>query len=211
MIYSFCKRVLDIICAIIGIIIFSPIMLILAIWIKMDSKGPVFADTPKRVGKDGQPFRMYKFRSMVMGAYQILQQNPELLKKYQQNSYKLSIDEDPRITKIGRFLRKSSLDELPQFFNVFEGNMSLVGPRAYYPDELEKQQDKYPQTRKFVKIILEAKPGVTGVWQTSGRSEINFDKRVEMDAEYVEKRSILFDIWILIKTIPAVLLSRGAV
>lgn len=189
-------------------------MLGIALLIKLDSSGPILANTPNRVGKDGKLFRMYKFRSMVVGAHDLLHRDPrykDLLKKYQQNSYKLSIDEDPRITKMGKLIRKTSLDELPQMFNIFRGEMSIVGPRAYYPYELEDQQKKYPQTTKFVRIILQAKPGLTGLWQISGRSEINFDKRVQMDAEYVEKRSILYDIWIILRTVPAVLFGRGAV
>lgn len=207
--YNFLKRSLDIVGSIAGIILCSPIMLVTILAIKLDSPGPILADTPKRAGKDGRTFKMYKFRSMVMGAHKMLQQNPQLLKQYKQNSYK--IHNDPRITRVGKFIRKTSIDELPQFFNILKGEMSLVGPRAYYPFELEEQQQKYPNTEKFVKIILQAKPGLTGLWQTSGRSEINFDKRVEMDAQYVQTRSILFDIWLILKTIPAVLASRGAV
>lgn len=212
--YEHLKRILDITGSLIGILIFSPIMIITAILIKLDTTGPVLADTPKRVGKGGKLFKMYKFRSMVVGAHDLLHRDPrykDLLEKYNQNSYKLSIDEDPRITRIGRLIRKTSIDELPQLFNIFKGEMSLVGPRAYYPFELDKQQEKYPETREFVKIILTAKPGLTGTWQISGRSEINFDKRVEMDAEYVEKKSIWYDILIILKTFPAVLTSRGAV
>lgn len=209
--YEFWKRALDLAGSAAGIIIFSPLMLIIAILIKLESKGPVLADTPKRVSKNGRLFKMYKFRSMIEGAWEILQKNSQLLKKYKENSYKLDIDEDPRITKVGRFIRKTSLDELPQLFNIFKGEMSLVGPRAYYPFELEEQQKKYPETFEFVNIILRAKPGLTGVWQISGRSAINFDKRVAIDAEYVKKRSILVDLLIILKTIPAVLSGRGAI
>lgn len=211
MIYDFLKRLTDIIGAIFGIIIFSPILLLTALIVKFDSKGPILAETPMRVGRNGELFKMYKFRSMVVGAFDLLQKNPELLKKYKQNSYKLNIDEDPRITKFGRFIRKSSIDEFPQFLNILRGEMSLVGPRAYYPFELEEQQKKYPRSRDFVKIILSSKPGLTGVWQVSGRSEINFDKRVEMDAQYVQRRSALYDVYLILKTIPAVLFGRGAV
>lgn len=212
--FDFFKRSLDLLGALIGIIIFSPLMLALAILIKLDTPGSILADTPKRVGKDGKNFRMYKFRSMVVGAHDLLHRDPrykDLLRKYQQNSYKLSIDEDPRITQVGKFIRKTSLDELPQLFNIFKGEMSLVGPRAYYSSELEEQQKKYPETKEYVKIILSAKPGLTGLWQISGRSEINFDKRVQMDANYVLTRSVLYDVWIILKTFPAVLTSRGAV
>lgn len=211
MIYDVLKRLIDIVGSIIGIIIFSPVFIGTALAIKIDSRGPILADTPMRVGKNGRLFYMFKFRSMVVGAAEILKQNPELFKKYKENSYKLDINEDPRITKVGRFIRKTSIDEFPQFFNVLKGEMSLVGPRAYYPFELEDQQKKYPNSREFVKIILSAKPGLTGVWQVSGRSNINFDKRVEMDARYVQRRSIFYDMYIILKTIPAVLTSRGAV
>lgn len=207
--YNFLKRLTDMAGAALGIIICSPVMLLTAIMIKLDTKGPILADTPMRVGKNGNLFKMYKFRSMVVGAHAMLQKNPELLKQYKQNSYK--IHNDPRITKVGKFIRKFSIDELPQLFNILKGDMSLVGPRAYYPFELEEQQKKYPQTTQFVKIILCAKPGLTGVWQISGRSEINFDKRVEIDATYVKKRSAVYDILLLLKTIPAVITGRGAV
>ncbi len=209
MIYNLFKRTLDIIGSLTGIIFASPVMLATVFLIKLDSQGPIFADTPKRVGKSGRLFKMYKFRSMVVGAHDMLQKDPRLLKQYKQNSYKIA--DDPRVTRVGKFIRKFSIDELPQLFNILKGEMSLVGPRAYYPFELEEQQEKYPQTTEFVKIILRAKPGLTGVWQTSGRAEINFDKRVEMDAGYVRKRSVFFDILLILKTIPAVLARRGAV
>ena len=212
MIYDFFKRALDILGAIVGIIIFSPVMLAIIVAIKIDSPGPILADTPLRVGKDGKLFRLYKFRSMVVGAFELLKNKyPDLYKRYKQNSYKLELNEDPRITNSGRFIRKTSLDELPQFFNVLKGEMSLVGPRAYYPFELEEQQEKFPESKEFVKIILSAKPGITGLWQVSGRSNINFDKRVELDAQYVQRRSILYDLYLIVLTIPAVILARGAV
>lgn len=213
MIYGFIKRLMDFVCSLMAVIVLSPILFLVSIAIKLDSHGPILADTPKRVGQQGKLFRMYKFRSMFIGAHDILHNDPkykDLLEKYKKNSYKLDINEDPRITKVGRFIRKTSLDELPQLFNILIGEMSLVGPRAYYPFELEEQQIKYPTSRKFVKIILSGKPGLSGVWQVSGRSEINFDKRVEMDAKYVQRKSILYDIYIILKTIPAVLTGRGA-
>ncbi len=214
LLYDFLKRCLDLIGSSVGIIVLSPFMLLIALAIKINSRGPILADTPGRVGKNGKLFRMYKFRSMIVGAHDLLHKDPrykDLLKKYQENSYKLSIDEDPRITAVGKFIRKTSLDELPQLFNIFKGEMSVVGPRAYYANELEKQQRIFPQTKEFVRIILSAKPGLTGQWQTSGRSEVNFDKRVQMDAKYVQKRSIFYDIWLILKTIPAVLFGKGAI
>lgn len=211
MIYHSLKRIIDIFGSVMGLILLSPLFLLIALAIKLDSKGGVFADIPMRVSKDGKLFRMYKFRSMVLGAQELLNNNPKLLGKYKKNSYKLPIDEDPRVTRVGKWIRKTSLDELPQLINVLGEEMSLVGPRAYYPFELEEQQMKYPAARKYVKIILSGKPGITGVWQVSGRSEINFDKRVQMDAKYVLKKSIVYDLWILVKTIPAVLSGKGAV
>jgi lipopolysaccharide/colanic/teichoic acid biosynthesis glycosyltransferase len=209
MVYDFIKRLMDIIGAVVGLIIFSPLLIAVAYAIKLNSRGPVMADTPMRVGKNGKLFKMYKFRSMVVGAQDLLQKNPQLLKEYKKNSYKLH--NDPRVTTVGKFIRKFSIDEFPQFFNILKGEMSLVGPRAYYPFELEEQQKKYPKSRDFVKVILSSKPGLTGVWQVSGRSEINFDKRVEMDAQYVQRRSVLYDIYLIAKTIPAVLFGRGAI
>jgi exopolysaccharide production protein ExoY len=214
MLYDLAKRIIDIVASLFGIIILSPVLLLIAIAIKMDSAGPVFADIPMRVGKYGKLFKMYKYRSMLIGAHELLHNDPrykELLKKYQQNSYKLEIADDPRITRVGKFIRKTSLDELPQLFNILKGEMSLVGPRAYYPSELEEQQIKYPTSRKYVKIILSGKPGLTGLWQVSGRSAINFDKRVEMDAIYVERRSIFYDLLIILKTVPAVISGNGAI
>ena len=212
MIYSVAKRSIDLAGSILGLMFLSPVLLLVALAIAIDSKGPVFADTPMRVGKEGGLFKMYKFRSMIANAHELLRKDPKLQKlyeEYKKGNYKLY--NDPRITSVGKFIRKYSLDELPQFLNVFRGEMSLVGPRAYYPDELENQQLKYPSSRKYVKIILSGKPGITGIWQVSGRSEINFDKRVQMDASYVLKRSIIYDIWLLLKTIPAVLSGKGAV
>lgn len=209
MLYDFTKRVLDIFGASLGLIILSPLFLIIAVLIKLDSSGPILAKTPRRVGQQSKLFRIYKFRSMVKHAHEILRKTPNLLREYKKHGYK--IFQDPRVTTVGKFLRRFSLDELPQLLNILKGEMSLVGPRAYYPFELKEQQRNYPKSRKYVKIILSGKPGVTGVWQVSGRSEIKFDKRVRMDAGYIKRRSILYDLWIMLKTIPAVLSGRGAV
>ncbi|OGE28997.1 hypothetical protein A2867_03470 [Candidatus Daviesbacteria bacterium RIFCSPHIGHO2_01_FULL_40_11] len=209
MIYDFLKRLTDIVGSVVGLSFLSPLLLFVSLAIKLDSLGPIMADTPMRAGKDGKLFRIYKFRSMVQNAHEILEKNPTLLEQYKKNSYK--IFNDPRVTRVGKFIRKYSIDELPQFFNILKGEMSLVGPRAYYPYELEEQQRNYPQSRKYVKVILSGKPGLTGVWQVTGRSEINFDKRVMMDARYVKRRSIFYDFWLILKTIPAVISGRGAV
>lgn len=209
--YLLAKRAMDIVSSIFLLIFFSPAIIVIAIAIKLDSKGSILADTPKRVGKNGKLFKMYKFRSMVQNAHEILRENPRYLNLYnvyKKGSYKLK--DDPRITRVGHFIRKHSLDEIPQALNILRGEMSLVGPRAYYPDELKNQQKKYPNTIDSVKIVLSVKPGVTGFWQVSGRSEINFDKRIEMDAQYVRKRSLLYDLWIIAKTPWAMVTGRGA-
>ena len=209
MFYDFAKRVVDIAGSLLGIIILSPLLILVSTAIKLDSSGPILARTPMRVGQNGKLFRIFKFRSMVENAHEILENNPELLAEYKRNNYK--IFNDPRITRVGKFIRRFSVDEFPQFFNILKGEMSLVGPRAYYPYELEEQQKKYPDSRKFVKIILSGKPGATGLWQVSGRSEINFDKRVKMDAEYIKRRSLFYDFWIMLMTVPAVISGRGAI
>ena len=209
--YEVIKRCIDVIFSIILISIFLPVFVIVTIAIKATSKGPVLADTPARVGRNGKLFKMYKFRSMIQNAHVLLREDPEFAKLYEdykKGSYKLK--NDPRITPVGRFIRKFSLDELPQFFNILNGEMSLVGPRAYYPDELREQQKNYPNTQQAVKVVLSVKPGLTGYWQVSGRSEINFDKRIQMDAFYVHKRSILYDLYIIAKSPWAMISGKGA-
>ena len=211
MIYDFSKRAIDIILSVFLLIFFSPLILLTAIAIKLDSIGPIFADTPKRVGAEGNLFRMFKFRSMIKNAHEVLVSDPEfknLHEEYKKGGYKLR--EDPRITNVGKSIRKYSLDEIPQFINVLRGEMSIVGPRAYYPDELRDQQKEYPNTKDAVKIVLSVKPGITGVWQVSGRSDINFDKRIHLDADYASKRSIVYDLWIIMRTPAAMLSGKGA-
>jgi lipopolysaccharide/colanic/teichoic acid biosynthesis glycosyltransferase len=210
--YTLTKRCVDILGGLAIGIVFFPISLVTAIAIILDSPGPIFADTPERVGKGGKLFKLYKFRSMILNAHTMLRSDPSMKKLYEEyrhNSYKLK--EDPRVTNVGRFIRKHSIDEIPQLINVLRGDMSLVGPRPYYPDELREQQKKYPHTKELVKIVLSAKPGVTGYWQVSGRSEVNFDKRIQMDAEYVTRRSLLLDIEIILKSPWAMISGKGAV
>jgi len=210
-VYELIKRFLDFIFAVSLLIIFSPIICLVVIAIKLTSPGPILADTPQRVGKNGRLFKMYKFRSMVENAHEILRENPKftkLFEDYKKGSYKLK--NDPRVTPVGRIIRKYSLDEVPQLVNILIGEMSLVGPRAYYPDELREQQKKYPETQESVKVVLSVKPGLTGFWQVSGRSQINFDKRIAMDADYVYKRSTLYDLLIILKTPWAMLSGKGA-
>lgn len=216
MLYDFLKRTIDIVLSLMGLILFSPILVILIVLIKLTSRGPVFF-TPSRVGKDGKLFKMLKLRSMYMyeidgkqvHAEKYLEYNSKLKQAYQKNSYKLI--NDPRITPIGKITRRFSFDELPQLINVLIGDMSLVGPRAYQKDELEHQQKVYPNTTKYVQIILEARPGASGPWQVSGRSFINFDKRVAMDAHYIRRRSILYDLWVIMKTPWVMATGRGAI
>ncbi len=212
--YEIEKRILDIIISLIAIIVFSPIFIVIAILVKISSQGPVWAPMPKRVGKNGKLFFMYKFRSMFENAHQMLRQDPqykELYEKYKANSFKLSVDEDPRITQVGKFIRKTSLDELPQFLNVLKGEMSIVGPRAYFAEELREQAEHYPKTRKLIRKVMTIKPGITGPWQVGGRSEINFTQRIRMDAVYAKTRSMRYDIKLMLKTPIAVLLRKGAV
>ena len=212
MLFDITKRTIDFVGASALLVIFSPIILITIAAIKITSPGPFLADTPKRVGMNGKLFRLYKFRSMILNAHGLIRTDPKfkkLYKQYKKSSYKLY--EDPRVTKVGKFIRKHSIDEIPQFMNVIKGEMSIVGPRAYFPDELEEQQKKYPQTKKLAKEMLTVKPGITGYWQVTGRSEVNFDKRIEMDAFYAKKRSIWLDMLILIKTPWSMISGKGAV
>jgi lipopolysaccharide/colanic/teichoic acid biosynthesis glycosyltransferase len=209
--YEVTKRLLDITFSFILLIFFSPIMFLVAIAIRLDTPGPILADTPSRVGKNGKLFKMYKFRSMIRNAHELLREDPKFAKlyhDYKMGSYKLI--NDPRVTSIGKFIRKHSLDEVPQLVNILMGDMSLVGPRAYYPDEIEEQQQKYPGTKDAVKIVVSVKPGLTGFWQVSGRSEVHFDKRIQMDAEYVRNRSMFYDLKIIAKTPWAMVSGRGA-
>lgn len=206
------KRCIDIVLSLLLLVLFSPVFLILAIIIRMDSPGPLFADVPERIGQDGKKFKMFKFRSMINNAHFLLRTDPkfkELFAEYKKGSYKLK--NDPRITRSGKFIRKHSLDEIPQFLNVLRGDMSLVGPRAYYPDELENQQKEFPHVKKLVTKVLSVKPGITGLWQVSGRSEINFDERIIIDAGYVDTVSCITDLKIILKTPWVMVTGRGAI
>jgi len=216
MLYDFVKRIMDLISSIFLIILFSPIMLLTAIIIKITSPGPALVEKTnshmKRIGKNGKIFRLYKFRSMPVNADYLLTRDPRFKKLY--NQYKRSsfkLHEDPRVTKFGRFIRKYSIDEMPQLFNVLRGEMSLVGPRPYHAYEIQEQQGRYPGTHKFVVITQTVKPGITGQWQVTGRSNINFDKRIEMDALYATKKSLWMDIIIIFKTPIAMVGGVGAV
>jgi exopolysaccharide production protein ExoY len=210
--YFAIKRIIDVISSIVLLTIFSPIIVLVVISIKLDSEGPILADTPRRVGKNNKYFYPYKFRSMIVNAYYLLKTDPKFTAAYeeQQKGGNYKIKNDPRITTVGKFIRKYSLDEIPQLVNVLKGEMSLVGPRPYYPEELEKQQNIYPQTKRLVKEVLSVKPGITGYWQVSGRSEVKFDKRIQMDANYAHKKSVLLDIWVILKTPWAMISGKGA-
>lgn len=199
------KRIMDISLSLILIVIFLPVWILIPILILIDSPGPVFY-RHKRVGKNGKEFWMYKFRSMVHNADEILfKKNKKLLKKFKEGDWKL--EKDPRITALGKIMRSITIDEFPQLFNVFKGEMSLVGPRAYVKEELKEQAEKYPESRAWIDDILTIKPGITGPWQTSGRNIIPFNTRAKMDAEYARKKSLIEDIIIILKT-PMAMLSK---
>ncbi len=201
--YVFSKRCMDILGAIMGLIIFSPLFILIPImYMRGEAKGPVFFKQV-RIGKDGKEFYIYKFRSMVVDAESKLKKNEILYKKYIENNYKLEPEEDPRITGIGRFLRKTSLDELPQFINVLKGDMSLVGPRPVVQEEL----GEYGQRKSE---FLSVKPGLTGYWQVSGRSDVGYPERVDIELYYVYNQSLLLDLKILLQTCLLVILRKGA-
>lgn len=210
--YSILKRLMDIIGSLVGIFVFAPVLIGGALWVKIVSpEGPVFADIRPRVGKDKKPFRFFKFRTMVPNGYEYLKQNyPDLHQKYLNNNFKLEPDEDPRFLKGAKFIRKYSIDEWPQFFNVLLGEMSIVGPRAYYFDEIEEQCRKYPEATAYMEEALTVKPGITGLWQIKGRSQIGFLDRAKLDAEYAKNRSILYDLVIVLKTPYVVITGKGA-
>lgn len=188
--YLIIKRVIDIIGALCGILFLSPVMLVVGIWIKLDSKGAIFF-TQNRVGKDGRKFIMYKFRSMCADAEYLLD---NLQDKNEMLGPMFKIKEDPRVTRVGKFIRKTSIDELPQLFNILKGEMSLVGPRPSLPKEVS-------QFTSFQKQRLVAKPGLTCYWQVRGRSDISFEEWMEMDVKYVEERNTWIDIVLILKTV----------
>lgn len=199
-IYGGVKRVFDFFISLIGIIILSPLFLIIMLAIKIDSKGPCFF-IHKRIGKNGKTIGVYKFRSMVVNAEELLKKlTPEQEKEFKEN---FKMENDFRITKVGKILRKTSLDELPQLLNILKGNMSLVGPRPVIKDELEKY-GKYKD--KFLSVT----PGLTGYWQANGRSNTTYEERVQMDMYYIDHMSLLLDIKIMFQTVVAVIKKEGA-
>ena len=189
-VYEICKRTIDIIGAGLGLILLSPIIAIVACAVKFTSKGPVFF-SQKRVGKNGELFEMYKFRSMVVNAEE-LKENLE--EQNEMSGPMFKIKDDPRITKVGKFIRKTSIDELPQLWNVLKGDMSLVGPRPSLPKEVE-QFDNWMFKR------LSVRPGLTCYWQVSGRNNIDFEDWMKLDVKYVEERNLWIDIKLIFKTV----------
>lgn len=190
-VYMFCKRAMDIIGSLAGLILLSPLLLIIAIAIKIeDPKGSIFF-AQQRCGKDNKLFPMYKFRSMVSNAEELLE---ELMEHNEMDGPVFKIKDDPRITKVGKFIRKTSVDELPQLFNILRGDMSIVGPRPAIPHEVAEYND-YQRQRLLVK------PGLTCIWQVSGRNSIGFDEWMEMDLEYITTRSLWMDIKLIFKTV----------
>lgn len=193
------KRVLDLVVASVALLLSAPIMLMTAILIKIDSPGPIIFRQP-RVGKWGSEFSCYKFRSMYIDAEERLR---DLRQRNEADGPVFKIKRDPRITRVGRVIRKLSIDELPQIFNVLRGEMSLVGPRPPLPREVAEYS--YEQIGR-----LNAVPGITGLQQVSGRSDLDFKRWVELDLQYIEEQSLLKDIEILLRTIPAVIFGKGA-
>ncbi|MFD2442785.1 sugar transferase [Bacillus sp. CGMCC 1.16607] len=201
--YLLSKRLIDIIGSVVGIFLIIPFIIIFSvIYHTRENKGPMFFKQ-ERMGKYGKRFMVYKFRSMVVDAEIKLKMNEVLYRKYLQNNFKLEQDEDPRITKFGRFIRKTSIDELPQLFNVLKGEMSLVGPRPVVLEELKEYSNKISE-------FLSVKPGITGYWQANGRSEVGYPERVEIELYYVYNKSLLLDIKILCKTVIQVIKRKGA-
>ena len=202
--YLIIKRLVDILGGLVGVIILLPMIPI--VWLfrrKNKEDGPLFYDQ-LRIGKKGRTFKLYKFRSMVIGAddalEKYLKENPEEAKQYKKFK---KLENDPRITKTGKILRKTSLDEWPQFINILMGNMSLVGPRPYLPREKEDMKDYY-------EYIIKAKPGLTGPWQIGGRSDVTFEDRMKIDIEYIQNKGLITDFKILLKTFLKVFKKDGA-
>lgn len=198
------KRIFDVIFSACVLIIFSPLFALIALVIFATSGNKVIF-SHQRIGRGGLPFRCYKFRTMRKDADKLLkallEQNPELKHEWEQFR---KLKNDPRITFIGKFLRKTSLDELPQFYNVLRGDLSIVGPRPVVKSEL----DRYYQFKAAK--ILSIRPGLTGLWQVSGRSDTGYAKRVELDEAYIDTRTLLLDVEIILRTIPVMIRSKGA-
>lgn len=197
--YNFTKRLFDIVASIIGLIILSPVFLIVAIAIKLDDNGPVFYNQ-QRIGENGKPFKMYKFRSMKVNADKYLD---DLIHKNEIDGAMFKIKNDPRITRVGRFIRKTSIDEFPQLLNVLLGQMSIVGPRPPLPREVKMYTD-YDWQRLYVR------PGCTGLWQVTARNSVGFHEMVNIDLEYIQQRGFWLDIKIMLKTIKVIFIPNSA-
>lgn len=198
--YNLVKNIFDFVCALVGIILLLPLFILIAIAIKITSKGPVFFKH-ERVGQNKKTFYIYKFRTMVIHAEELKKQfTKEQLREYQEN---FKLKDDPRVTYIGKLLRKTSLDELPQLFNILLGDMSIVGPRPVVLEELEKYGE-------YVDELLSVKSGLTGMWQANGRSDTTYEERVKMDISYINNMSILLDIKIIFSTFLRVIKCTGA-
>ncbi len=198
---------MDITASLILIILFLPVWFVVPILIKLDSSGPIFFHQ-KRVGRNKKPFQIIKFRTMIAAADAYWKKNPKLYEKFKKSSWKLTLDEDPRITKIGRVLRQTSIDEFPQVFNILLGHMSLVGPRPIRNLEVEDALKRYgSKIEPLINTSLSVKPGLTGPWQVSGRNDVPWDKRVTMDANYAQRHNLFDDIRIISKT-PLAMISK---
>jgi lipopolysaccharide/colanic/teichoic acid biosynthesis glycosyltransferase len=199
-VYRLSKRIFDFVASLFGLIVLSPLFLIVAIAIKVENpKGPVFY-SQVRLGKKQEPFKMYKFRSMIVDADKHLQ---ELLNDNEVDGAMFKMREDPRVTRVGQFIRKYSIDELPQLVNVLFGNMSLVGPRPPLPREVAEYTE-------YDKQRLAVKPGCTGLWQISGRNDVGFSEMVALDLKYINKRNMAFDLYVLFKTVLVFIKPNGA-
>lgn len=203
MFFKVFKRAFDVLVSAIGLLFLFPIFIIIAILMKIQEPGATIFFSQERNGLEGKKFKMYKFRSMYIDAEERLINDKELYRKYVENGYKLNENEDPRITKYGAFLRKTSLDELPQLFNVLKGDMSIIGPRPIPDREIIEYGDR---KSKF----LSMRPGVTGWWQVSGRSNIGYPERCDLELEYVDNASFKLDSYIFFKTFVTVFKREGA-
>jgi exopolysaccharide production protein ExoY len=205
--YNKLKRLMDVVMATTFIVVFSPVYIVTAflIW-KEDHHSPIYSH--KRVGKNKKMFDFYKFRSMVINADEMMQTNKEIYEQVRSGNNKIKVD--PRITKIGKFIRKYSIDEFPQMYNVLKGEMSFIGPRALRPDEFAMYEEKDIKNKAKMEIISTVNPGITGYWQVNGRSDIDFDSRMNMDVFYAKNYSLKLDLKILLWTPLAVLQAKGS-
>lgn len=212
---------MDFFFALIILLITAPFLIIITVLIWITDRGEICIRDPLRMGLEGNEFRMYKFRTMIPNAHEEILKNPKyskIKKKWQENGNKLKVDDDGRITRVGKLLRKTDLDELPQIFNVLKGEMSLVGPRPVYRDEVERfleqnsKEGEYTnaEIEEFLNNICKVRPGITGIWQVSGRNEIPFAERLKMESEYSTKQKFFTDFKILLKTPFVVLTRKGA-